>query len=85
MSHDTPLFVSHTLLQVELFQRRCRGLANSISYNIALAIFGGLVRQQQQRQQQHSVHSVTLQQVPLMCTALVNKFDSLHSVCVLQV
>jgi hypothetical protein len=24
-------------------------------------------------------------QVPLMCTALVNTFDSLHSVCVLQV
>ncbi len=82
MSHDTLLFVSHTLLQVELFHRRCRGLANSIAYNIALAIFGGLVRQQQQRQQQHYV---TLQQVPLMCTALVNKFDSLHSVCVLQV
>ncbi len=30
-------------VQVELFPRRCRGLANSIAYNIALAIFGGLV------------------------------------------
>ena len=30
-------------VKVELFPHRCRGLANSIAYNIALAIFGGLV------------------------------------------
>jgi hypothetical protein len=36
-----------TSLQVELFPRRCRGLANSIAYNIALAIFGGLVGRRQ--------------------------------------
>jgi hypothetical protein len=31
------------------------------------------------------VVAVNPPQVPLMCTALVDKFDSLHSVCVLQV
>jgi hypothetical protein len=34
---------------VELFPQRCRGLANSIAYNIALAIFGGLVRRAAQQ------------------------------------
>ncbi len=37
---------------MELFPRRCRGLANSIAYNIALAIFGGLVRLHRLQQQQ---------------------------------
>jgi hypothetical protein len=50
------LATRHSPLQVELFPRRCRGLANSIAYNIALAVFGGLVRLRRRRRQ-YEVHA----------------------------